>query len=113
MKKYNVINRLAGSGALAIALATQAVAPAAGAERPPGVLRVGMPLVAETLDPARADNAQAFSVMAGIYDTLYVLDPVARPTAKAVRSLDRDPAGTAPECTATALIASSRSLPIG
>ncbi len=55
--------------------------PAAGAEFPLGVLRVGVPLVAETLDPARADNGQAFAVMAGIYDTLFVLDPVARPTA--------------------------------
>ncbi|MCC7215555.1 MAG: heme-binding protein [Burkholderiales bacterium] len=45
------------------------------------MLRVGMPLVAETLDPARADNAQAMMVMAGIYDTLYVLDPIARPAA--------------------------------
>lgn len=81
MSKRNAIKRLAASGALAMALATQAVAPAAGAERPPGVLRVGMPLVAETLDPARADNAQAFAVMAGIYDTLYVLDPIARPAA--------------------------------
>ena len=62
-------------------LATTVVPPAAGAERPPGVLRVGMPLVAETLDPPRADNTQALVVMAGIYDTLYALDPVARPAA--------------------------------
>jgi ABC-type transport system substrate-binding protein len=45
------------------------------------VLRIGMPLLPSTLDPARADNAQAFMVMAGIYDTLYAFDPVARSTA--------------------------------
>ena len=38
-----------------------------------------MPIVAETLDPARSDNMQANMLMAGIYDTLYVLDPLARP----------------------------------
>lgn len=34
-----------------------------------------------TLDPAHADNGQAFMVMAGIYDTLYTLDPVSRTAA--------------------------------
>jgi ABC-type transport system substrate-binding protein len=53
------------------------------AGRGPGVLRVGLPAVPETLDPARSDNAQAVAVMAGIYDTLYALDPLA-PTATLV-----------------------------
>ena len=81
MKKCMAILRRAGAIALRMALAMFLAMPAAGAEFPLGVLRVGVPLVAETLDPARADNGQAFAVMAGIYDTLFVLDPVARPTA--------------------------------
>lgn len=81
MANHTAIRGLASATALAFAVATGVATPAVAAERPPGVLRVGMPLVAETLDPARADNAQAFAVMAGIYDTLYVLDPVARPAA--------------------------------
>ena len=56
-----------------------AVAAAFGAEPAERVLRIGMPIVAETFDPARSDNMQANMLMAGIYDTLYVLDPVARP----------------------------------
>ena len=55
------------------------VAAAFGAEPAERVLRIGMPIVAETLDPARSDNMQANMLMAGIYDTLYVLDPLARP----------------------------------
>ena len=58
-----------------------AVAGAAAPGADPGerVLRIGMPIVPETFDPARADNMQANMLMAGIYDTLYVLDPLARP----------------------------------
>jgi oligopeptide transport system substrate-binding protein len=64
----------------AFAVATWlAVATAFGAEPAERVLRIGMPLVAETFDPARSDNMQANMLMAGIYDTLYVLDPLARP----------------------------------
>jgi peptide/nickel transport system substrate-binding protein len=50
---------------------------AASATDAPRALRVGMALVAETLDPARADNMQALMQMAGLYDTLYALDPLA------------------------------------
>ncbi|MBK9675688.1 MAG: heme-binding protein [Betaproteobacteria bacterium] len=76
-----MIENLTSLMALGIALAVTAVTPASGADRPPGVLRVGMPLIAETLDPPRVDNTQATVVMAGIYDTLYGLDPLARPAA--------------------------------
>lgn len=81
MTKRTAIGRRIGKIALGMALAATIVTPATGAERAPGVLHVGMPLIAETLDPPRADNTQALSVMAGIYDTLYVLDPLARPAA--------------------------------
>lgn len=40
-----------------------------------------MPVVTETLDPAHLETAQAGMLTAGIYDTLYVLDPLARPAA--------------------------------
>lgn len=76
-----MIENLTSLMALGIALAVTAVTPASGADRPPGVLRVGMPLIAETLDPPRVDNTQATVVMAGIYDTLYGLDPFVRPAA--------------------------------
>lgn len=54
---------------------------ATGAERLPGTVRIGLPLVPETLDPVRIDNSQAAVAAAGIYDTLYVLDPLARTAA--------------------------------
>jgi len=64
----------------ALGVATSStVAAAFGAQAAERVLRIGMPIVAETFDPARSDNMQANMLMAGIYDTLYVLDPVARP----------------------------------
>jgi oligopeptide transport system substrate-binding protein len=66
--------------ALTIAVATFLFVSAVGADTPAHLLRVGMPLMPETLDPARVDNAQAAMIMAGIYDTLYVFDPLARPT---------------------------------
>ena len=44
-------------------------------------LRVGIPWMPEVLDPARAPDMLTWYVLAGIYDTLYVLDPVARPAA--------------------------------
>ncbi len=71
------------SSALAVALAFCVIvaAPSDAADSSPRALRVGMPLVPETLDPARADNMQAAMLMGGIYDTLYVLDPIARPAA--------------------------------
>jgi ABC-type transport system substrate-binding protein len=43
----------------------------------PGTLRVGMPTTPRSLDPARAEISQEFMVMAGIYDSLYTLDPLA------------------------------------
>ena len=46
-----------------------------------GTLRVGLPLMPDTLDPARSDNMVTGDVMAGIYDTLFTLDPLARPPA--------------------------------
>jgi len=58
-----------------------AVANMVGAEPAERILRIGMPLIAETFDPARSDNMQAGMLMAGIYDTMYVLDPLARPAA--------------------------------
>ncbi|MFO1303986.1 MAG: ABC transporter substrate-binding protein [Burkholderiales bacterium] len=64
-------------GGFVVALAMLAAA-AAAAPSPPGTLRIGVPLVPETLDPALADNAQAVAVMGGIYDTLYGLDPLAK-----------------------------------
>ncbi len=66
--------------ACAMGVATWLVIAAAfGADPAERVLRIGMPIVAETFDPARSDNMQANMLMAGIYDTLYVLDPLARP----------------------------------
>lgn len=47
----------------------------------PATLRIGLPLLPETLDPARADNAIEFAVLAGVHETLYLLDPLARPAA--------------------------------
>ena len=47
----------------------------------PATLRVGMPLVPETLDPARVDNMQALAVLAAVHETLFLLDPLARPAA--------------------------------
>ena len=61
-------------------VATALIAFAAfGAEPSQRAIRIGVPLVPETMDPARADNMVAQMVMAGVYDTLYVLDPLARP----------------------------------
>jgi oligopeptide transport system substrate-binding protein len=74
------IRSVAFALAFGIALTT-GMAMAADADAPVRALRVGMPLVPETLDPARADNMQVAMLMAGIYDTLYVLDPLARPAA--------------------------------
>ena len=51
-----MIENLTSLMVLGIALAATAVNPASGADRLPGVLRVGMPLIAETLDPPRVDN---------------------------------------------------------
>jgi ABC-type transport system substrate-binding protein len=62
-------------------LATCVAASAADAAGPGRALRVGIPMIPDALDPARADSMLAWYVMAGIYDTLYVLDPLARPAA--------------------------------
>ncbi|MBK6395086.1 MAG: hypothetical protein IPF73_10720 [Betaproteobacteria bacterium] len=67
--------------ALLATLALLAAPESMGADPPQRVIRIGMPLVPSTMDPARADNMQAQMVMAGVYDTLYVLDPLARPAA--------------------------------
>jgi hypothetical protein len=48
------------------------------AQAAPSVVRVGMPAVPHTLDPARAQFSAEFTVMAGIYDTLYALDPLSQ-----------------------------------
>ena len=57
-------------------------ASAPGLSQPTGnFLRVGMPATPRSLDPARAETAQENMVMAGIYDTLYAFDPLARPAA--------------------------------
>ena len=52
---------------------------ALAAERAPGVMRIGMPQIADTLDPVRTDILDP--ALPGIYDTLYALDPLARPAA--------------------------------
>lgn len=70
--------------ATALALAVIAAASAhlcEAAEAPARSLRVGIPWMPEVLDPARAPDMLTWYVLAGIYDTLYVLDPVARPAA--------------------------------
>jgi ABC-type oligopeptide transport system substrate-binding subunit len=77
----NTMRRLLRAVALATALATNVATPAAGADAPVRTLRVGLPFVPETLDPARVDSMLAMYLMAGIYDTLFVLDPIARPAA--------------------------------
>lgn len=75
--------RLLARIGLTVVLAALVAGHAAGAGRAPGAVRIGLPMVPETLDPARADNAQTGMVMAGVYDTLYALDPLA-PTATLV-----------------------------
>jgi len=54
---------------------------ALAADAPQHSLRMGLPSIAETLDPARAIDLMENWVTAAIYDTLYVLDPLAVPTA--------------------------------
>jgi oligopeptide transport system substrate-binding protein len=54
---------------------------ACAADAPPRVLRLGMPGIPETLDPARSTDVMESWVMAGIYEALYLLDPLARPAA--------------------------------
>jgi oligopeptide transport system substrate-binding protein len=65
----------------ALAMAPVAATPAAGADAAERTLRVGIPWVPETFDPARAADMLTWYLLAGVYDTLYVLDPVARPAA--------------------------------
>jgi ABC-type transport system substrate-binding protein len=67
-------------GALALFLATHP-ATGAGADASVRALHVGIPRIAESLDPAREPDTYAWYLLAGVYDTLYVLDPVARPAA--------------------------------
>ena len=67
--------------ALLVTLALLAAPASMGADLPQRVIRIGMPLMPSTMDPARVDNMQAQMIMAGVYDTLYVLDPLARPAA--------------------------------
>ena len=55
--------------------------PVAGADSPQRVLRIGMPTMPDTMDPARTDSMQAQMIVAGVFDTLYVLDPLANPAA--------------------------------
>lgn len=57
------------------------VSPVSAADRAAGTIRVGTPTVAESLDPARANDLDAMSQAAAIYDTLYAFDPLARPAA--------------------------------
>jgi len=68
---------------VAVVLAMCVAHGSANAGHAPGVVRIGIPLVPETLDPVRAYDAQTFAITAGIYDTLYGLDPLA-PTATLV-----------------------------
>ncbi len=64
MPKITTIRGLACTAMLAMLLATNAVTPVTGADVPARALRVGMPLIPDTLDPARADNMQAMYLMA-------------------------------------------------
>jgi ABC-type transport system substrate-binding protein len=75
------IRRLARSIARGIIVLVCSLAALAIAETPARSLRIGLPLMPNNLDPARAETALALTVMAGIYDTLYALDPLARPAA--------------------------------
>ncbi|MEP7181896.1 MAG: ABC transporter substrate-binding protein [Betaproteobacteria bacterium] len=75
------MDRLIRNLAFGIALWGTLAPPAASADAPPRTLRVGMPIVTDTLDPARFESMQAAMLMAGIFDTLYALDPLARPAA--------------------------------
>lgn len=61
--------------AVGLALALHVVAPAFGA----GTMRVGTGIIAETLDPPRISDLDGLTQAAAIYDTLYGLDPLARP----------------------------------
>ena len=69
--------RLLSRIGVAVVLATLVAHGSASAAPVPGVLRIGIPLVPETLDPVRIDNGQAAVIAAGIHDTLYGLDPLA------------------------------------
>jgi ABC-type transport system substrate-binding protein len=69
-------------GTLALLLVAHATT-GAGADASPRALRVGIPRIAETLDPAREPDTFAWYLTEGVYDTLYVLDPLARPAALA------------------------------
>ena len=75
------MRNIAFAMALGITVAMGGAAPAAGADAPMRTLRAGIPRIPETLDPARAADMLTWYLIAGIYDTLYVLDPVARPAA--------------------------------
>ncbi|MEP7206607.1 MAG: ABC transporter substrate-binding protein [Casimicrobiaceae bacterium] len=76
-----MVRNVASAMACVVALATCAAAPAIAADVPVRTLRVGIPRVPETFDPARASDMLTWYLIAGTYDTLYVLDPVARPAA--------------------------------
>ena len=75
-----MIARSLRAALVALVLALGA-APAAAADASTRSLRVGIQRIADTFDPARAPDALSWFLLAGVYDTLYVLDPVARPAA--------------------------------
>ena len=80
MTTTTIIVKLAHALARAILLASCAFTGiAAAGDIAPRALRVGLPIMPDTLDPARADTAMAWMVIAGLYDTLYAFDPFARP----------------------------------
>jgi ABC-type transport system substrate-binding protein len=77
-----VFARFASALSLVILAATGNLASVASAAGPASrSLHVGLPLMPDSLDPARSDTVLAWIVEAGIYDTLYALDPLARPAA--------------------------------
>ncbi len=81
MPAIRSVQRFAQSIALSIILAIGNIVFAAAADTSSRTMRIGLPLMPDTLDPARSDNGVTSIVMAGIYDTLYALDPIARPAA--------------------------------
>lgn len=81
MPKGTITHSLAFAMVLATVLATTVATPTFAANAPVRTLRVGLMRIPETFDPVRTGDMMVWYLIAGIYDTLYVLDPVARPAA--------------------------------
>jgi oligopeptide transport system substrate-binding protein len=81
MPKGTITHSLAFAMVLATVLATTVATPTFAANAPVRTLLVGLMRIPETFDPVRTGDMMVWYLIAGIYDTLYVLDPVARPAA--------------------------------